>query len=90
MEQVVKAHHEERLSDMLKKGEKTLLDTKPEEMVVYFQAATLMGDTTSAFNLALCYHMGHGVTQDLEKVSKKNRSDVMQASPLCPALICTS
>lgn len=66
---MVKAYHDEQLSDLLK-NENTFLDNKPEEMIVYFQAGVLVGDSTSAFNLALCYHMGHGTTQDLEKVSK--------------------
>lgn len=66
---IVKAHHDEQLSDMLK-NENTLLNTKPEEMIIYFQAGVLLGDSTSAFNLALCYHMGYGTTQDLEKARK--------------------
>ncbi|MPC14250.1 Death ligand signal enhancer [Portunus trituberculatus] len=67
--EIVKAHHKEHLSEILKKGN-TSLDSKPEEMIVYFQAGVLVGDSTSAFNLALCYHMGHGTTQDLEKARK--------------------
>lgn len=66
---MVKAYHDEQLSDLLK-NENTFLDNKPEEMIVYFQAGVLVGDSTSAFNLALCYHMGHGTTQDLEKARK--------------------
>lgn len=77
--QIVKTHHKEQLLETLK-DENALLDTKLEEMIVYFQAGVLVGDSTSAFNLALCYHMGRGTTQDLEKVKSMSELSSMQLS----------
>ncbi|XP_068238902.1 uncharacterized protein [Palaemon carinicauda] len=39
----------------------------PKEAVPYFHAGTLMGDASSHYNLALCYHMGYGIKQDFQK-----------------------
>ncbi|XP_042212107.1 uncharacterized protein LOC121859391 [Homarus americanus] len=44
----------------------SLVDTDPDSAVLYFQAGALLGDPSSAFNLALCYHLGRGVTQDFK------------------------
>lgn len=68
--EIVKADREDQLQEVFKKDGNTLWDTKPEEAVVYFQAGVMMGDPSSTFNLALCYHMGYGITQDLEKARK--------------------
>ncbi|XP_045623228.1 uncharacterized protein [Procambarus clarkii] len=34
--------------------------------VTHFKAGALLGDPSAVFNLALCYQLGHGVTQDLK------------------------
>ncbi|KAG0721059.1 hypothetical protein GWK47_047203 [Chionoecetes opilio] len=67
--EIVKADHEERFSEMLK-DKKVLLNKKPEERVVCFQAGVLAGDPNAAFNLALCYHTGQGVMQDFDKARR--------------------
>lgn len=43
-----------------------LVDTEPGSAVIYFRAGALLGDPSSTFNLALCYHLGRGVRQDFK------------------------
>ncbi|KAK3851473.1 hypothetical protein Pcinc_041882 [Petrolisthes cinctipes] len=43
----------------------SLVETDPGRAVSWFRAGTLLGDPAATFNLALCYHTGQGITQDL-------------------------
>ncbi|KAK4287366.1 hypothetical protein Pmani_039561 [Petrolisthes manimaculis] len=43
----------------------SLVETDPGRAVSWFRAGALLGDPAATFNLALCYHTGQGITQDL-------------------------
>lgn len=38
----------------------------PTLAIEYFRSGALLGDPSSCFNLALCYHLGRGIEQDLK------------------------
>lgn len=44
----------------------SIVDVETESAVMSFRAGSLLGDPSAMFNLALCYHLGHGVNQDLK------------------------
>ncbi|KAK7066571.1 hypothetical protein SK128_009151 [Halocaridina rubra] len=39
---------------------------EPNLAIAYFRAGALLGDASSTYNLALCYHLARGIDQDLK------------------------
>lgn len=57
----------ELLSNLEERINHSITHDDPGTAVPYFHAGVLLGDASSNYNLALCYHMGHGVERDFQK-----------------------